>query len=265
MKGLAGRLAILLVLGLAAANGVRASEIACAPSYQASTVRCVGASSWCARSPDRHAPGERLICEYAMLNVAYENIYVEQQRRLRAGTLQMSDLMAWRRRRDACVTVKCVDAVFADWRRMAEKRPPGHAPLPRSVVPPPEARSPAVMPAPLAVAPSPMAAAAPPMAAVPPPAPTLVSAKAEPVLLSASPAPVRSTAHTSPWAFAWLALPVVGACMLAWALMHGRGHEMAPAPIRSLADRLHHLPHMALVLGTLAFLNGVLLVLVLES
>jgi len=267
MKGLAGRLAILLALGLAAASGARASEIACPPNYQASTVRCVGASSWfCARTADRHAPGERLICEYAMLNVAYENIYVEQQRRLRAGTLQMSDLMAWRRRRNACETVRCVDAVFADWRRMSEKRPPpGHAPLPRSIAQP-DSRPVATIRAgmtPAPVAPPPLMADTSPL---PQPDPPAVPVKSGPVLLSASPAPVRSTAHSSaPWVFAWLALPAVALCMLAWALMHGRGHEMAPASVRSLADRLHHLPHMALLLGTLALLNGVLLVLVLES
>jgi len=273
MKGLAGRLAILLALGLAAASGARASEIACPPNYQASTVRCVGASSWfCARTHERNAPGERLICEYAMLNVTYENIYVEQQRRLRAGTLQMSDLMAWRRRRNACETVKCVDAVFADWRRMSEKRPPpGHAPLPlpspspRSIAQP-DSRPVATIPAattPASVVPPPLMADTSPL---PQPDPPAVPVKPGPVLLSASPSPARSTAHSSaPWAFAWLALLAVVLCMLVWALMYGTGHETGPASVRSLADRLHHLPHMALLLATLALLNGVLLVLVLES
>jgi hypothetical protein len=194
-----------------------------------------------------------------MLNVTYEHIYVEQQRRLRAGTLQMSDLMAWRRKRNACETVGCVDAVFAEWRRMTEKRPPGHAPLPRTVASP-ESRPTATIPTP---APPPLVADSPAPAL---PAPLATPAKPEPVSIAASPALVRTTTRSSaPWAFAWLALPVAIVCTLGWALMHGRGHEMAPAPVRSLVDRLHHLPHMALVLGALVLLNGLLLVLVLES
>jgi len=266
MKGLAGRLAILLALGLAAATGARASEIACPPNYQASTVRCVdGSSRYCARPLDRNAPGERLICEYAMLNVAYQDIYVEQQRRLRAGTLQMSDLMAWRRKRNACETVKCVDAVFAEWRRMAQNRPPVHAPLPLPrTVAAPESRPAHAVPAPAAPPPPPLLAdTSPPMRPDPPPA---VPVKAEPVLLSASPTPVRPTTRSfAPLAFAWLALPVAIVCTLAWALLHGRGRDPAPAPGRSLSDRLHHLPHLAVVLGALVVLNGVLLVMVLAS
>jgi hypothetical protein len=131
MKRLAGRLAILLALGLAAISSARASEIVCPPNYQASTVRCVDPSvSYCARPAARLASGERLICEYAMLNVAYERIYADQQRMLHAGTLSTADLAAWRRKRNACETVTCVDEVFADWRRMPARRPVEH-PRPR--------------------------------------------------------------------------------------------------------------------------------------
>jgi hypothetical protein len=127
MKRLAGRLAILLALGLAAISSARASEIVCPPNYQASTVRCVDPSvSYCARPAARLASGERLICEYAMLNVAYERIYADQQRMLHAGTLSTADLAAWRRKRNACETVTCVDEVFADWRRMPARRPVEH-------------------------------------------------------------------------------------------------------------------------------------------
>ena len=193
MKRLAGRLAILLALGLAAISSARASEIVCPPNYQASTVRCVDPSvSYCARPAARLASGERLICEYAMLNVAYERIYADQQRMLHAGTLSTADLAAWRRKRNGCETVTCVDEVFADWRRMPARRPVEHPVTARTMAstanrPPTIAPAPAPAPAPTPV---PVPAPAPiPAVKAPAPAPAPVAVAPEPV-----PAPVPAPA-----------------------------------------------------------------------
>jgi hypothetical protein len=286
MRGLAGRLAILLVLGLAAFGSARAADIACPPNYQASTVRCVDpSSSYCARPAGQLAPGERLTCEYAMLNVAYERIYSDQQRMLHAGTLSTADLAAWRRKRNACETVSCVDAVFADWRRMAVKRPAEH-PVPPKATVSTESRSPATAPAPVAPppiarAPHPMPSAAPlvPATVTVPTVPTVATAltpptsppapaasvRSEPAALSISVVRVHSTGNAAPWLLAWLILPVAILCMLAWTLAHGRARAAAPVRVRSLVGRVHHMSHAAVVLGTLAVVNGILLVMVLTS
>ncbi|WP_035884784.1 hypothetical protein [Cupriavidus metallidurans] len=275
MKRLAGRLAILLALGLAAISSARASEIVCPPNYQASTVRCVDPSvSYCARPAARLASGERLICEYAMLNVAYERIYADQQRMLHAGTLSTADLAAWRRKRNGCETVTCVDEVFADWRRMPARRPVEHPVTARTMAstanrPPTIAPAPAPAPAP-ALAPTPapapmlspaikalsVASTAPPPALSPP-------VRSEPVTIATSAVPARAARDVPPWVLAWLILPVAVLCMCAWVLAHGRGRNVAPTSVRLLADRLHHVSHAAFVLGALAVVNGVMLLIVL--
>ncbi len=72
-----------------------------------------------------------MICEYAMLHMGYLRIDDDQRRQLRAGTLRMGDLQAWRRKRDACTSVPCLDAVFAEWWRQrsdeADRRPASRA------------------------------------------------------------------------------------------------------------------------------------------
>ena len=269
MKRLAGRLAILLALGLAAISSARASEIVCPPNYQASTVRCVDPSvSYCARPAARLASGERLICEYAMLNVAYERIYADQQRMLHAGTLSTADLAAWRRKRNACETVTCVDEVFADWRRMPARRPVEHPAAARTMAstanrPPTAAPAPAPAPVP---APAPMLSPAIKALSVAPtePPPALSPpVRNEPVTLATSVVQARATRDVPPWVLAWLILPVAVLCMCAWVLAHGRGRNVAPTSVRLLADRLHHMSHATFLLGALAVVNGVMLVMVL--
>lgn len=136
MNRLLARLAALLAWGLVAAGAAQASDIACQLAPQAATARCddaVSPGQRCGSPPDRRPVAQRMICEYAMLHMGYLRIDDDQRRQLRAGTLRMGDLQAWRRKRDACTSVPCLDAVFAEWwrhrgDRLTAGRPPAQSP-----------------------------------------------------------------------------------------------------------------------------------------
>ncbi|MGN5477343.1 hypothetical protein ACTMU2_11930 [Cupriavidus basilensis] len=74
----------------------------------------------CTLSTDGARPRARqqhLICESATLSARYERIYAEQQRMLRKGSIRDADVAAWRVRRDACDSVRCLESMFAKfWR-----------------------------------------------------------------------------------------------------------------------------------------------------
>ncbi len=125
MNRLLARLAALLAWGLVAVGAAQASDIACQPAPQSASVRCddlVSPGQRCGSPPDRRPVAQRMICEYAMLHMGYLRIDDDQRRQLRAGTLRMGDLQAWRRKRDACTSVPCLDAVFAEWWRHRSDR-----------------------------------------------------------------------------------------------------------------------------------------------
>ncbi|GJG96610.1 hypothetical protein [Cupriavidus pauculus] len=146
-----GRLAFFLVLALWIADVAWASDIACPQAFRGRCDVSAPATASCAESPRLRPHGRQLICEYAMLHESYEDIYADQQRRRNAGTLRKSDLDAWRKRRDACTSVRCLDQLFASWRsvphspavREASTRPPVVADnkASRRAMPPPVATS----------------------------------------------------------------------------------------------------------------------------
>jgi len=88
----------------------------------------------------------------------YEHIYAEQQRMLHKGTIQNADITAWRARRDACDSARCLDSLFhLFWR---DKNSMHMAP-PRAAqdTSPPARHDPVPVPAPTAVASAPPPAA----------------------------------------------------------------------------------------------------------
>ena len=120
MQRIAGHLAFFIVMALWVADVTWASDIACPHAYRPRCDVSAPAGTSCADPARQHAHGSQLICEYAMLHETYEGIYADQQRRRYAGTLRKSDLDAWRRKRDACASVRCLDQLFADWRRVPQ-------------------------------------------------------------------------------------------------------------------------------------------------
>ncbi|OLL28366.1 hypothetical protein BTH42_27925 [Burkholderia sp. SRS-W-2-2016] len=64
-------------------------------------------------------PAERVICDHAILNNQYDDIFAQQQALVSSGRLAPAQLAAWRQARNACVDVHCVDGVFAQWKSIA--------------------------------------------------------------------------------------------------------------------------------------------------
>lgn len=60
-------------------------------------------------------PAQRVICDHAILNHEYGDIYDQQQALIQQGKLSPSDIAAWKQKLDACTDVHCVDGVFAQW------------------------------------------------------------------------------------------------------------------------------------------------------
>lgn len=90
-----------VVLGSMAAlgsTGAWASDIQCASTRQ---------------------PAERVICDHAILNNEYDDIFAQQQALRNTGKLSHERLVQWRQARNACTDVHCVDTVFAQWKSIA--------------------------------------------------------------------------------------------------------------------------------------------------
>lgn len=219
MKRITGRLVTIVSMGIAAglsaASGAWASDIVCKSTARESPVRCNnpdGSGVRCNLATDEAGPRARprhLICDSSRLSERYERIYAEQQRMLRKGRIQDSDIAAWRSRRDACDSVRCLESMFAKfWRERDSMRvAPGRS---DSANPAATARS---TPASQEAAPPPAAASAPapqaPQASTQIPAPTQRVPEepppAVPLATSAGPEPVEPTRPTAP---AVEALPV---------------------------------------------------------
>ena len=64
-------------------------------------------------------PAERVICDHAILDNEYDDIYAQQQSLLKAGKLSAGEVAAWKQSRNACTDVHCIDGVFAHWKSIA--------------------------------------------------------------------------------------------------------------------------------------------------
>lgn len=87
-------LALLLSLTALGSTGAWASDIRCATTRQ---------------------PAERVICDHAILNNEYDDIFAQQQALLSSGKLSPEQLARWRQSRNACTDVHCIDGVFVRW------------------------------------------------------------------------------------------------------------------------------------------------------
>ena len=65
-------------------------------------------------------PAERVICDHAILNNEYDDVFAQQQALLSGGKLSPEQLAHWRQSRNACNDVHCIDIVFAQWKAMAK-------------------------------------------------------------------------------------------------------------------------------------------------
>jgi uncharacterized protein len=65
-------------------------------------------------------PAERVICDHAILNNEYDDVFEQQQALLSSGKLSPEQLAHWRQSRNACNDVHCIDTVFAQWKAMAK-------------------------------------------------------------------------------------------------------------------------------------------------
>jgi len=85
-------------------------------------ITCLGNAR--ASEPDCSTPAtgtqaERLICEHALLAMGHGRIRAQQQRLLQAGAISEAEIAAFLARRDACMTVACLDTVFSQWKQRA--------------------------------------------------------------------------------------------------------------------------------------------------
>jgi len=81
------------------------SFLLCSTSSWATDIQCESTQQ----------PAQRVICDHAILNHEYDDIYDQQQKLIQQGRLTANDLAAWKRKRDSCVDVHCIDGVFAQW------------------------------------------------------------------------------------------------------------------------------------------------------
>lgn len=65
-------------------------------------------------------PAQRIICDHAILNNEYDDIYEQQQKLNQQGKLTTRNLTAWKQKRDACTDVHCMDGVFAEWNTISK-------------------------------------------------------------------------------------------------------------------------------------------------
>jgi len=81
-------------------------------------------SSWATdiQCESTQQPAQRVICDHAILNHEYDDIYQQQQKLIQAGKLTTSDVAAWKHKRDACIDVHCIDGVFAEWSTIGKRR-----------------------------------------------------------------------------------------------------------------------------------------------
>jgi hypothetical protein len=64
---------------------------------------------------------EEVICEYAILNSQYEDIFQQQKELIGAGLIQENLVDSWRNKRNLCIDVACMDSVFGEWKTIADR------------------------------------------------------------------------------------------------------------------------------------------------
>lgn len=281
MKRMASRLALFVALVLWGANVAWASDIACPTTFRGRCDVSAPAGTACQDTARIHPHGRQLICEYAMLHESYEAIYADQQRGRHAGTVSRAELDAWRRKRDACTTVRCLDQLFANWHsgrrgpalRDAPARPPTLAdtrPAPRRAMPAPH---PATVHGDAVVTPAVDTDADLAMIDLAASASDPATPSFEPATLSLRdslpPLPPRGPRPDRPGpasAFTWMAWVLV---LLAaggafyWLVIRKQASRYLDAAFASAASGLSWLktlPMLAFILTGLALLNGALLV-----
>lgn len=87
-----------------------------------STTRAMASDLQCATTQQ---PAERVICDHAILNNEYDDIFAQQQALMNTGRLSAQQVGQWRQARNACTDVHCVDMVFAQWTAMTRSVQPG--------------------------------------------------------------------------------------------------------------------------------------------
>ncbi|WP_439685800.1 GntR family transcriptional regulator [Cupriavidus oxalaticus] len=191
MKRILWRLSSLVAAAFAAClfpvGGAWASDIACKSPAGESAVRCNnpdGSGVRCSLVTDESRPRQRhaLICDSSRLSDRYERIYAEQQRMLRKGRIDNADLTAWRARRDACESARCLESLFARfWRerdamKNLSERPAATSPAAKVKINPIVPAAPAIR-----AIPEPAATPAIALAAVPDETPTQTAPDASPL------------------------------------------------------------------------------------
>ncbi|MBP0629932.1 hypothetical protein J8I32_13655 [Cupriavidus sp. AcVe19-1a] len=285
MKRLPARLAACISINLLLTAGAQASDIACKHALRHPAARCddlFASGSPCREN--RQPSAATLICDYAMLYRNHERIHAQQQRLLRAGAIGQDEVIAWRRRRDACTSVACLDSVFASWRPLRSRKP-----APRATAPQPNApeapvhniakNEPQATPkmAPRLTHPGRPQPAPPDIAPQPPPGSVAGSGILEdpvtraaidrpppaPIPLRTSPTRVQASRQTG-WeslgTLAWLGMCSAGICC--WS-RRTRG-EWLPGGHR-LRERLRDASAMALTVWGLSMLNAVLFLCILVT
>ncbi|MEK7318055.1 MAG: hypothetical protein AAB280_03120 [Pseudomonadota bacterium] len=102
----------LAVTGLLAFGNAHATDIDCDPSVV----------------PARPVPAHRMICESALFSMGYQRIFADQQRQLKTGSITEQEIAAFRKKRDACDSAACLDAVLREWKAFAAQAATRHKP-----------------------------------------------------------------------------------------------------------------------------------------
>lgn len=198
MNRVIGHLAVLVVLGLSAFDGARASDIDCQSALGAGSVRCEdpqGNGMRCVLETDHRPRNKHLVCDSPQLSMRYERLYAEQQRLLRSGVTNAADISAWRVQRDACGSERCLDSLFHQWwrwRDAARTKParPAVSPLAAVAAPVPPKQEPKP-PAGDQAAPAPLTAMQESRQPTGPTPPTATSFQTSPASIATEQAPPR--------------------------------------------------------------------------
>ena len=65
-------------------------------------------------------PAERVICDHAILDNEYGDIFAQQQNLQSNGKIAPEQIARWKQARNACTDVHCIDQVFGQWNLIAK-------------------------------------------------------------------------------------------------------------------------------------------------